>query len=267
VNGVLTKTQCLPSLTSRFVRIGFVVVSDSLHHRHNRRPAVARRIDAALLTLEESDLVFRTQITYIRNRISSSLFCLRIFARSSLRMISKMMSVKLLSATVLITLVVPATAQADPNQYLCTVEHAAGLHYDKQTNVWKPQEFGSRKYILRRLTDDDRDENKGKWWALLKDNPKANWAFYSYGKDKPMPLASCVEDSGTVMSEMFYCRPVVNDARFDKDTRRFEIVSHGAYIDQGFWEQRRREDPNAKLANAPSKPDDLFVEIGNCSPS
>jgi hypothetical protein len=182
-------------------------------------------------------------------------------------MIPKMMSVKFLSASVLITLVVPATAQADPNQYLCTVERAAGLHYDKQTNAWKPQEFGSKQYVLRRLTDDDRDEKKGAYSQLLKGNPKANWAFYWYGVDKPMPLASCIEDNEAIMSEMFYCRPIVIDAQFDKDTRRFETLSHGAYVNQGFWEQRRRESPTAKLANDPSKPDDLFIEIGNCSPS
>jgi hypothetical protein len=121
---------------------------------------------------------------------------------------------KLLLASVLMTVVATTTARADPNQHLCTVEHAAGLRYDKQTGAWHAQ-----------------------------------------------------EDKAAVMSEMFYCKPNLADAVFDGDTRRFEIVYHGAYVVQGFWEQRRRESPTAKLAADPSKPDDLFIEIGNCSPS
>jgi hypothetical protein len=159
------------------------------------------------------------------------------------------------------------SALAVPNQYLCTVEHAAGLHYDKQTGAWRPQEFGSRKYVLRRLTADDRDEKKGKWWPLLKD-AKANWAFFNYGEADPMPVASCVEnEDALVLPEMFSCQPIVGSAKFDSDTRRFEMIYRGGYIDQGFWEQRRRENPTAKLLGNPSKPDDLFIEIGNCSPS
>jgi hypothetical protein len=177
-----------------------------------------------------------------------------------------MVSAKILLATILVTAFLPTAVRADPNQYLCTVEHAAGLHYDKQTNAWKPQEFGSKKYVLRRLTADDRNE-KSAFSSLLQGNPKANWAFFRYGVEKPMPLASCIEDANSVMAEMFYCRPIAIDAQFDKDTRRFEIIYHGGYVDQGFWEQRRRENPTAKLASDPGKPDDLLIEIGNCSPS
>lgn len=154
-------------------------------------------------------------------------------------------------------------APAEPNQYLCTVEHAAGLHYDKQTGAWRPQEFGARKYVLRRITADDRDEKRGKWWALF--NAKYNWAFFNYGEAEPMPVAQCVEDKDATMSELFNCGGI---AKFDSDTRRFEMnQTFGSYITQGFWEQRRRENPKAKLPVDPSKPDDLFIEIGNCSPS
>jgi hypothetical protein len=171
---------------------------------------------------------------------------------------------KLLLASVLMTVVATTTARADPNQYLCTVEHAAGLRYDKQTGAWHTQEFGSKKYILRRLTDDDRDEKKSLHWPLVS-NPQANWAFFDFDKnDPPILLASCVEDK---VAEMLYCKPNLADAVFDKDTRRFEVVYHGAYVVQGYWEQRRRESPTAKLAGNPSKPDDLVIEIGNCSPS
>ena len=87
-------------------------------------------------------------------------------------------------------IVAPIAAAADPNQYLCLVEQSAGLHYDQQSNAWQPRAFGvARKYILRRLNDDDRDEHKGKWWVLLKDEPEANWAFFEFGKTDPMPEA------------------------------------------------------------------------------
>jgi hypothetical protein len=174
----------------------------------------------------------------------------------------------ILAWTSLLVAIASGNALAEPNQYLCTVEHAAGLRYDKQTGAWHPQEFGSRKYVLRRLTDDDRDEKKGKWWGLFKGNTKANWAFFPYGEADPMPIASCVEENPSVaLSELFNCQPIAGTAKFDKDTRRFEMIVSGSYIDQGFWEQRRREDPTRKKPVDPSKPDDLFIEIGNCSPS
>jgi len=59
------------------------------------------------------------------------------------------------------------SAGAEPSQYLCTVDQTIGLHYDNQTKVWGPRAFLKNKYILRRLTDDDRDKEKGQWWALL----------------------------------------------------------------------------------------------------
>ena len=84
-------------------------------------------------------------------------------------------------------------ARAEPNVYLCTVDQAAGLHYDKQTKAWGPRAFLKSKYFLRRLTNDDRDKAKGRWWALLQPHPKAEWAFFEFGKDAPMPLAACIE--------------------------------------------------------------------------
>jgi hypothetical protein len=104
-----------------------------------------------------------------------------------------------LTATGMI-LLLATVAQAEPKQYLCAVEHAAGLHYSAETGTWGPQAFStSRKYVLRRLTSDDFDHNKGKWWGLLEPiegDPKPNWAFFEYGKPEPMPLATCVD--GTV---------------------------------------------------------------------
>jgi hypothetical protein len=34
-------------------------------------------------------------------------------------------------------------AQAEPSQYICVVEHAAGLHYDRQADTWLPHAFGT----------------------------------------------------------------------------------------------------------------------------
>jgi hypothetical protein len=133
------------------------------------------------------------------------------------------------------------SAGAEPSQYLCTVDQAVGLHYDQQSKVWGPRAFLKNRYILRRLTDDDRDKVKGKWWALLQPHPKADWAFFESGKNAPMPLAVCIKDANGY--SIFNCQDIARGASFDEDSRRFELVYHGAYIDQGFWEQFRREHP------------------------
>ncbi|MBR0869789.1 hypothetical protein JQ633_05425 [Bradyrhizobium tropiciagri] len=104
---------------------------------------------------------------------------------------------------------------------------------------------------------------------------KRNENNNEHGKDDPMPLTACVEvKEGAGLSQDFRCQPIIHDAHFDKDTRRFEVVVSNGYITQGFWEQFRREAPEqfARLlasgrAGDPSKPDDLYIEIGTCSPS
>jgi hypothetical protein len=113
---------------------------------------------------------------------------------------------------------------------------------------------------------------KGKWWALLSHHPKANWAFFQFEGDM-MPLATCEYDTRNILPS-FNCRGGVLDGSFDMDSRRFEIVVSRGYISQGFWEQFRREDPeqyrwglSQGRASDPSHPDDLFIEIGKCSPS
>jgi hypothetical protein len=147
----------------------------------------------------------------------------------------------------------------DQPVYLCVVEQAAGLHYDNQVGAWRPQAFGtSRKYILRKLNEDDRDHQKGKWWSLFEGRPKATWAFFEFGRDG-VPKATCVE--------LFDCQPLVSSASFDKDTHRFEMIYHGGYIDQGRWERLRQENPKTHLPVDPANPDDLFIEIGKCSPN
>jgi hypothetical protein len=171
--------------------------------------------------------------------------------------------------------VIATKANGEPTQYLCTVEQSAGLHFDKQIGKWRPREFGARKYVLRRLTDEDRNQQTAKWRPLIADNPQADWAFFEYGKTDAMPLSICVEpEKDAILSRDFNCHSIVQTARFDKETRRFEMTVGSGYIHQGFWEQLRRERPDyfATLlakgqATDPSKPDDLFVEIGTCSPS
>jgi hypothetical protein len=146
------------------------------------------------------------------------------------------------SLVVAIALIVAVTTsvQADPNQYHCIVEHSAGLHYDPQSNTWGPKPFGvERKYILRRLTDDDR---KGELRSFFLLAPKANWAFFEFGNK--LPAAICVEDVEAVLASMFICNAVVSDASFDKDSARFEILHHGSYIDKAFGKRFAEKTPN-----------------------
>jgi hypothetical protein len=160
------------------------------------------------------------------------------------------------------------------HRYTCFTEHAADLHFDSVLNTWNPQTFVGHKYTLRQLTADDRDRIKGRWSALLERHPNANWAFFEFGKPDPMPLAACIEDTGDALAADIVCHPIVDEGRFNKDTRRFELSSLGGYVSQGFWEQLRLENPEAYellltqgKAQDPTKPSDLFVEIGRCKPS
>jgi hypothetical protein len=157
-------------------------------------------------------------------------------------------------------------AQAQPAHYLCVVEQSSGLHYDQQTDRWKPKEFASvRKYILRQLNDADRDHKTGKSWSVFESNQKANWAFFEFGTD--IPTATCIGDTIS-----FFCKPFIMDASFDQDSLGFELALRGAYVGQGFWEQQRQEKSELykqKLSEGDDpylKPDDLFIEIGHCSP-
>jgi hypothetical protein len=152
-----------------------------------------------------------------------------------------------------------AAASTESDQYLCVVEQAAGLHYDNQAHIWRPQAFGSRKYILRKLTEDNRDHQR-KWSSMYDNLPKVNWAFFYFGDD--FPNQRCVE--GEPFPSRLTCIP---SASFDKETLRFEIINHGSYIDQGFWEQEHRKYPKANLPVDPTHPDDLGIEIGRCSPN
>jgi hypothetical protein len=173
---------------------------------------------------------------------------------------------------VTIGLFMATRAVAEPSQYLCVVEEAAGLHYDPQNSAWRPEAFGMRKYTLRRLTNDDRDHQRGKWWVLLDEAPEANWAFFEPGNDTPMPLSICVDNPKSVSAERFSCKSVLFDAVFDKSSRRFETIYHASYISQGFFSRREHpEQYKYRLSRGQvdlaSHPDDLFIEIGKCSPS
>jgi hypothetical protein len=169
-------------------------------------------------------------------------------------------------------LVMVSGASAEPDHYLCVVDQAFGLHYNPQTKAWGPQAFSAgKKYLLRRLNGDDRDKAKGKWWSLLLNNPKANWAFFEFGVNEPMPQLACYE--GADSYGIFGCQRVILDGSFDKDTLRFELASHGGYTRQGYWEQLRQKDPehykdllSRKEGLDADHPDDLFFEIGKCSP-
>src|SRR6516225_4388176 len=99
--------------------------------------------------------------------------------------ISKVRSGLQAGTTLAVLLSAAVAAHSEPTQYVCTVEHAAGLHFDSQTSTWGAREFGIRKYMLRRLTD--RDQKK-RWWSSALRDPQANWAFFDFGKDSQTPL-------------------------------------------------------------------------------
>jgi len=155
---------------------------------------------------------------------------------------------------------------AEPSTYVCAVEHAVGLHFDNKTTTWVPTTFKpGHEYVLRRLSENDLKNNKYK--SFLNGNPKPNWAFF----DGEMPVATCAENAFTFSTPA--CGPVIADAKFDKDSRRFELVYHGAYVTQGFWQQLKREDPkqyesllSSGQGGDAEHPDDLVIKIGKCNP-
>ena len=171
----------------------------------------------------------------------------------------------ILAAALLVASMTSAHPKTD--QYVCAVRYAAGLHYDDKTNEWRSQVFGTdRKYTLRRLTE--QDAVKSAYQLLLRYEPKASWGFFKLGDESP--LAACIESSDSHLS----CRPIVQSLTFDKDSGRFELITHRGFIDQGYWERFRRDNPEHHQwlaehgrANDPAHPNDLVFEIGECSPS
>jgi len=152
-------------------------------------------------------------------------------------------------------------AAADPNQYLCIVDEAAGLHYDRSFKEWRPETFKpSSKYIFRHLTPDDRDEQKSKWSAILNSRPKAKWGLFDFGEKEAVPQATC--EDGEYSLE---CTGMVAEFKFDDKSLRFEIVRSGSYVGQAVNERLRRNRPDWKFVGDPDKPDDLVFEIGKCN--
>ena len=159
-----------------------------------------------------------------------------------------------------------SSSQAATDQYSCSVKHSAGLHFDQAVDTWIAQPSTSgRKYILRHFSEDERNDLG--YRLLVRVEPKAHWAFFKLGDQAP--LAACFESEGR-----FSCKAVVQSLEFDSGSGRFETISRGAFIAQGYWQQLRRENPERVdwmiahgRANDPSHPDDLFLEIGECSPS
>ena len=159
-----------------------------------------------------------------------------------------------------------ASGRASSTQYSCSEKHSAGLHFDQAADMWVPQPstFG-RTYILRHFSEDERNDLG--YQLLVRFEPKAHWAFSRVGD--AAPLAACFENESR-----FSCKTIVQSFEFDSSSGRFETVSRGAFIAQGYWQQLRRENPERVdwmvahgRANDPSRPDDLFLEIGDCSPS
>jgi hypothetical protein len=176
----------------------------------------------------------------------------------------------IMAATFMVLSATATAGAAEPNQYLCLVEASAGLHYDPQSQSWRPQAFtATEKYILRRINDSDR---KGKWSQVFKQRPEANWAFFEFG-DPSRPAATCSDQASEFSASRFACEQFSFDAAFDKDTLRFETTRRGAYMNQGDYEHMRQKEPDRfkQLLSQfpvldPSHPDDLSFEVGRCSP-
>lgn len=149
---------------------------------------------------------------------------------------------------------------ADSSQYLCVTDEAAGLHYDKQSDVWRPQAFATGgKYILRHLTDAERKREQT--WDP---KSKATWGFFEF--DDGTPTATCTDELYG-----FFCHPRVAEVEFGKDLLRFEITRGGSYVGQGYWKHLQQTDPETyamekpKMLDPVSAPDDAVFELGTCS--
>src|SRR5262245_31147841 len=122
---------------------------------------------------------------------------------------SSVWTIALLSASI-------ASTHASTDQYLCTVQQAARLHYDDKTNEWRSHMFGAgARYTLRRLTEDDT--RRPTYQMLLRYQPKASWGFFT--TEDESPLAACLESGDSQLS----CRPIVRSLTFDKNSGRFEL--------------------------------------------
>jgi hypothetical protein len=154
-----------------------------------------------------------------------------------------------------------------PNQFLCIVEHSAGLHYDKQSKVWTPAAFATgAKYIVRRVNSNDVAEQEKKKWGLwlqqiLQNHPKADWFFSQFGEKDAPPIAVCDDDAGH--TSIFICTTVIGAAsvEFVSSALRFEIVRNGGYVVQGGLKQFADTPPEIV-----DNPNDLSFEVGKCSP-
>lgn len=168
----------------------------------------------------------------------------------------------------LATLAMAGAAAAEPASYVCTVETASGLHFDSRANAWIPQVFKpGDKFVLRKLTDADLNSEKYKYLLKLPGQPVPNWAFFD---SDDRPAANCVETTGQFGT--FVCREVTVSAKFDRESRRFQVEYTNGYIGQGVSLQWKREDPEGykqRVASAhndgTTHPDDLLIGIGHCS--
>jgi hypothetical protein len=162
-----------------------------------------------------------------------------------------------------------AVAHADPESYLCTPDHSVGLHYDKTSKSWVPQQFASsEKYIVRPLKSDETTT-----WQRDIPEPKcidikavhcviATYGVFNLADKSKTPSALCVERDfwGDASSLDFVCKEIVfTEFAMDWQSKRFEIYYSGGYLGQPFFEA------NPTVPNAQLPPDDVFVEIGNCS--
>jgi hypothetical protein len=97
---------------------------------------------------------------------------------------------------------------------------------------------------------------------FLKDQPTATWAFFELAQDGVnMPKATCVDVPN------FSCQgPAASHGIFDKDSRRFELIYSGAYVQQAWTAKFLLEHPDRQKFVPSSGADDIVIEIGTCNP-
>jgi hypothetical protein len=172
-----------------------------------------------------------------------------------------------------LTLLLGAGPVFAADQYLCITEAVAGLHYDRQTELWGPMVFKpGNKYIVYRFTGKQRE------WFLS--DPKLasipnleGWGIRKFGDNSGYNITACktVDGSGDCGDDFFV--PSYRGS-LDLNSLRFQLILANAYMLQGRHQYLKRTNPQEyqKMAQTPplldtiNRPDDLAIEIGACSP-
>lgn len=168
-----------------------------------------------------------------------------------------------------LSILMTSQALASTSQYSCIGRQAVGLHYDRKPRSWSPALFAPSRYTLRKLTLEDQDSNKQRFARLLSDYPHDTWALFKTTGSEALPIAACAE--GAPGSD-FRCDSIAAVAQFSPASLRFQVIHGAAYMQQGAEVSRLKTDAKGladdishQRTMGPDTPDDLVIEIGDCS--